>query len=85
MLSPIALHARAGKPDVVAGLRIGITKAVELPWRYGAERFEVSQQAVLMKEWIASSPSLSELRRTESLFELRRTSRSSAMSCHRPA
>jgi DNA-3-methyladenine glycosylase len=33
--SPIALHARTGKPDVVAGLRIGITKAVELPWRYG--------------------------------------------------
>src|SRR4029077_1012127 len=26
--SPIALHARTGKPDVVAGLRIGITKAV---------------------------------------------------------
>jgi DNA-3-methyladenine glycosylase len=33
--APIALHARASKPDVVAGLRIGITKAVELPWRYG--------------------------------------------------
>jgi DNA-3-methyladenine glycosylase len=33
--SPIALHARTGKADVVAGLRIGITKAVELPWRYG--------------------------------------------------
>jgi DNA-3-methyladenine glycosylase len=33
--SPIALHARTGKPDVVVGLRIGITKAVELPWRYG--------------------------------------------------
>ena len=33
--SPIALHARTGKPDVVAGLRIGITRAVELPWRYG--------------------------------------------------
>src|SRR6476659_8401146 len=33
--SPIELHARTGKPDVVAGLRIGITKAVELPWRYG--------------------------------------------------
>src|SRR5256886_16472840 len=32
---PIALHARAGKPDVVAGLRIGMTKAGELPWRYG--------------------------------------------------
>ena len=32
---PIALHARAGKADVVRGVRIGITKAVELPWRYG--------------------------------------------------
>ena len=32
---PIALHARTKKPDVVTGLRIGITKAVELPWRYG--------------------------------------------------
>lgn len=32
---PIALHARAKKPDIVAGVRIGITKAVELPWRYG--------------------------------------------------
>jgi DNA-3-methyladenine glycosylase len=32
---PIALHARTQKPDIVTGLRIGITKAVELPWRYG--------------------------------------------------
>jgi len=32
---PIALHARPKKPDIVAGVRIGITKAVELPWRYG--------------------------------------------------
>jgi DNA-3-methyladenine glycosylase len=32
---PIALHARTGKPDIVAGVRIGLTKAVELPWRYG--------------------------------------------------
>ena len=32
---PFALHARAGKPDIVAGVRIGLTKAVELPWRYG--------------------------------------------------
>ena len=33
--APIALHARANKPDIVAGVRIGITRAVELPWRYG--------------------------------------------------
>jgi DNA-3-methyladenine glycosylase len=32
---PIALHARIGKVDVVSGVRIGITKAVDLPWRYG--------------------------------------------------
>src|SRR5258708_21355681 len=32
---PIALHARTSKPDIAAGVRIGITKAVELPWRYG--------------------------------------------------
>ena len=32
---PISLHARPQKPDIVRGLRIGITKAVELPWRYG--------------------------------------------------
>jgi len=32
---PIALHARIKKPEIVAGVRIGITKAVELPWRYG--------------------------------------------------
>ena len=32
---PIAIHARTRKPDIVSGLRIGITKAVELPWRYG--------------------------------------------------
>jgi DNA-3-methyladenine glycosylase len=32
---PIALHARTGKAEVIRGLRIGITKAVELPWRYG--------------------------------------------------
>ncbi|HTF74118.1 MAG TPA: DNA-3-methyladenine glycosylase [Bradyrhizobium sp.] len=32
---PIALHARTKNPDIVTGVRIGITKAVELPWRYG--------------------------------------------------
>jgi DNA-3-methyladenine glycosylase len=33
--APIALHARTATPEIVAGVRIGITKAVELPWRYG--------------------------------------------------
>jgi DNA-3-methyladenine glycosylase len=32
---PIALHARPGDVDIVTGVRIGITKAVDLPWRYG--------------------------------------------------
>ena len=32
---PFALHARIGKADVATGVRIGITKAAELPWRYG--------------------------------------------------
>ena len=32
---PIALHARIGKADIVTGVRIGITKAVDFPWRYG--------------------------------------------------
>src|ERR1019366_7917770 len=32
---PIALHARTGKVEVATGVRIGITKAVELPGRYG--------------------------------------------------
>jgi DNA-3-methyladenine glycosylase len=32
---PFALHARLAKPEIVAGVRIGITKAADLPWRYG--------------------------------------------------
>jgi DNA-3-methyladenine glycosylase len=32
---PIALHGRVGQVEVAVGVRIGITKAVELPWRYG--------------------------------------------------
>jgi DNA-3-methyladenine glycosylase len=32
---PFALHARTETPAIVAGGRIGITKAAELPWRYG--------------------------------------------------
>jgi len=32
---PFALFARKGAVEVVTGVRIGLTKAVELPWRYG--------------------------------------------------
>jgi DNA-3-methyladenine glycosylase len=32
---PFALLARAGEAEVIAGPRIGITKAAERPWRYG--------------------------------------------------
>ena len=32
---PIAVHARREKSEIAAGIRIGITKAIELPWRYG--------------------------------------------------
>jgi DNA-3-methyladenine glycosylase len=32
--SPIALHARSGGAEIATGVRIGLTKAVDLPWRY---------------------------------------------------
>jgi len=32
---PFALHSRTTTFEVVSGVRIGITKAVDLPWRYG--------------------------------------------------
>ena len=33
--APFELRARESAPEVVRGVRIGITKAVEKPWRYG--------------------------------------------------
>jgi len=32
---PIAMYARCGQADVVSGVRIGLTKAIDLPWRFG--------------------------------------------------
>lgn len=32
---PIAVHQRTAELEVVTGVRIGITKAADLPWRYG--------------------------------------------------
>jgi DNA-3-methyladenine glycosylase len=34
---PFELRARTDEVEIAVGLRIGITKAVELPWRYGLE------------------------------------------------
>jgi DNA-3-methyladenine glycosylase len=33
--APFDLRARADDCEIIAGVRIGITKAAELPWRYG--------------------------------------------------
>jgi DNA-3-methyladenine glycosylase len=33
--APFALYGREQEPEIVTGPRVGITKAKELPWRYG--------------------------------------------------
>ena len=33
--APFELRARSAKPEIAVGERIGITKAVKLPWRFG--------------------------------------------------
>jgi DNA-3-methyladenine glycosylase len=33
--APFELRARSASPDIATGVRIGITKAAEKPWRYG--------------------------------------------------
>ncbi|RYE48573.1 MAG: DNA-3-methyladenine glycosylase [Hyphomicrobiales bacterium] len=32
---PFAIYQRTGNPEVLTDIRIGITKAADLPWRYG--------------------------------------------------
>jgi DNA-3-methyladenine glycosylase len=33
--APFELRARTGRPKIATGVRIGVTKAAEKPWRYG--------------------------------------------------
>jgi DNA-3-methyladenine glycosylase len=35
--APFELQRRTGRPDVAVGVRIGLTKAADYPWRYGLQ------------------------------------------------
>jgi DNA-3-methyladenine glycosylase len=43
---PFELLPRAEEPEIVAGLRVGITKAAEQPWRYGLEGSRYLSRAI---------------------------------------
>ncbi len=51
---PFALFARIGEVEVVVGPRIGLTKAVDKPWRYG-----LKGSRFLSKPFIASAQTIS--------------------------
>ena len=53
----IALYARTEKPEIVTGVRIGITKAAELPWRYG-----LKGSKFLSKPFLTELPSFRAMR-----------------------
>jgi DNA-3-methyladenine glycosylase len=58
--TPFALFAHSGAVEVVAGVRIGLTKAADKPWRYGLEgsRF-------LSKPFPATAPKASSKRTSD--------------------
>ena len=46
---PFELRARTEKPDIAVGVRIGISKAVEHPWRYGLKGSKFLSKPFVLK------------------------------------